>query len=649
MHLRPKSYPGIDQNQALNSAANSLLIHALAGTGKTTTLAIKAADLIRSRGARNILMLAYSEAGLKAIRARLAEFTSVLPEELHILTLEQLCAQVLGEQGDPVPMLASALEKNLLVQQAHEALLQELQRHAELEPPELADYPARPLDINAFSTFEARAKQRMLAQAVESSGLDALQFCRDHELDYGLYRLLCKYERLREGPTQEPLFYAPGDCTYALACQLATLDFGTDFPPLQGRFDAVLFDELQDLDEAALLVLRHLARGNGSFIGAGDFNQHILPGASSVFGDSAQRVLQELPEGTGQAELRTTYRFGPAICAGLNRLFGVAFEAHYPNAASRFEPRRYADHEDCARQLLDIHRFVSLQPCRPDGPPATLRVILRSPEDSVLLEWLFAHEGVHYGCQGLQRFYQRREIALVLAIMWAMQGCSGGALLSQGILSSAVEGLMRYVRRGSRPDGDLLANGLFDMEALGETPPEADSKAIAAELQGQQQAMRRFFTASIASDSPCAQLLALPAELCADAGRLCAHPLLRQFFAQAPISQDELHRCLASLQALSRICAGLSVDEFLGRLSLMVSSSIAQHQRREQASLQLLTVERCKGHEYEYVAVPFVDPGHFSRNAADPRRNMLYVAMTRARKHLWLLQQGESPVGPAAL
>ena len=161
---------------------------------------------------------------------------------------------------------------------------------------------------------------------------------------------------------------------------------------------------------------------------------------------------------------------------------------------------------------------------------------------------------------------------------------------------------------------------------------------IAAELMGQQAAMRRFLAAYIAPDSPCARLLALPADQCADAGQLLRHPLLRQFFAQAPISQDELRQCLASLQALSRICTGISVDEFLGRLSLMVQSSIAQHQRHEKPSLQLLTVERSKGHEYEYVAVPFVNPGHFSPNANDPQRNMLYVAMTRASKRLWMLE-----------
>ncbi|WP_050874048.1 UvrD-helicase domain-containing protein [Comamonas testosteroni] len=637
MNLQPRLYPGLDQNQALNSEASSLLIRALAGTGKTTTLAIKAVDLIRTQGARKVLMLAYSEAGIKAIQARLDRLTAVHLEGLHLLTLEQFCARLLEEQGDPVPLLSSGLEKNMLIEQAQEALRQEVERHKELELPELTDYFARPLDISAFLAFEAQAKQRMLELDIDASGLAALAYCRDNALDYGLYRLLRSYERLRSGPTQEPLFYAPGDCTYALACQLAALDFDAGFTLLQGRFEAVLFDELQDLDEAALLVLRHLARGNGRFIGVGDFNQHILPGASSIFGDSAQRILQELPAGTGQATLNTTYRFGPLICQELNRLFGVEFEAHYRNASAWFEHRR-GDDEDCARQLLDIHATVARLPRKPQDPPAVLRVILRSPEDSIRLEWLFAHEGVHYACKGMQRFYQRREIALVLAMLWAMPGCSGTARLSQGILNSAAEGLMRYVRHASPPDRDLLANGLFDMSALGEAPPESDTLRIAAELMGRQSAMRRFLAVQIAPDSAAARLLALPAEQCADAGQLCRHPLLQQFFAQAAISREELRQCLASLQALSQICAGLTVDEFLGRLSLMVQSSIAQHQRQEKPSLQLLTVERSKGHEYDYVAVPFVHARHFSSDANDPQRNLLYVAMTRASKRLWVLE-----------
>jgi superfamily I DNA/RNA helicase len=446
-----KRYPTLEQNAVLNATASAVLVNALAGTGKTTTLAIKAADLLRTQTASRILMLAYSEAGLAAIAQRLEKFVPTIPRQVQIMTVEQLCATVLKEQGDPLVRVTEPLQKNLLVRQAHTALLQD---PALDRAPEAGDFLSRELDVQAFADFEARAKQRLLLRDMDRSDLGALPYCREHQLDYGLYQLLVKYERLRRGLNHEPHFYAPGDCTYEVATQLGELDFGDAFAPLQGRFDAVLFDELQDLDEAAMLVLRHLVQGgNGLFVGAGDFNQHILPGAFSVFGDSLARIRQELPADTQVVALNTTYRFGNAICQGLNPLFGVEFAAHYPTKLSAFERRSYTDDEDCARQLLAIHDAVLHQlPHAPGGtaPPPCLNVVLRSPQDSILLEWMFAHEGVHYTCKGMKRFYQRREIALVLAIMGAMQGCGDGVRLTQGILSSAMDGLLRYVRRGSR-------------------------------------------------------------------------------------------------------------------------------------------------------------------------------------------------------
>jgi superfamily I DNA/RNA helicase len=82
----------------------------------------------------------------------------------------------------------------------------------------------------------------------------------------------------------------------------------------------------------------------------------------------------------------------------------------------------------------------------------------------------------------------------------------------------------------------------------------------------------------------------------------------------------------------------------------MVQASIHQHTQQEASSLQLLTVERCKGHEYDHVAVPLVERGRFPRSAARQEayreRNMLYVAMTRASKRLWLLEGSQRPVSP---
>lgn len=656
-----KRYPTLEQIEVLNSPASAILLNALAGTGKTTTLAIKAADLLRTRGAQRILMLAYSDAGLAALQQRLQTFAPALPPSVRILTVEQLCAELLQSLGDPLVRVTEALPKNLLIRQAHTALLQETPQQAD---PNASDFLARDLDVRDFLHFEALAKQRLLLREIAESGLSARAYCHEQALDYGLYLLFAKYERLRGGQDGDPLFYAPGDCSYAIASQLAALDFDAVYAPLQGRFDAVLFDELQDLNEAALLLLQALVRGgNGLFMGAGDFNQHILPGAFSVFGDSQARIRQALPADTQVVSITTTYRFGPAICAGLNPWFGVQFTAHYPRKAAHFEVQRYQSDADCVQQLLAIHQRVQQRPVAPDAAPACLHVVLRSPEDSVLLEWMLAHEGVHYACKGMQRFYQRRELALVLVLMSALHQLTEGGTgvaLSQGIVSSAIDGLLRYVRRGSQPDTDGLANGLFDLNALGDSPVELDTKAVATELLHQPPLLRRFLVhasfdpqATVAAPR-LAQLLELPpaerVALCADAGALCQHPLLQRFFAEAPISPDELRDCQDSLQALAQIGSGLSVAEFLGRLALMVQASIQQYQRREWPSLELLTVERCKGKEYDHVAVPWVERGRFPRSAATAEayreRNMLYVAMTRARKQLWVLESAQRPVSP---
>ena len=228
-------------------------------------------------------------------------------------------------------------------------------------------------------------------------------------------------------------------------------------------------------------------------------------------------------------------------------------------------------------------------------------------------------------------------------------------MLSQSILISAIEGLMRYLRRSGAPDADLLANGQFDDRAFGDWPDDLDASAMAAQLLGNPRRMRAFLTQlnSYRRGSKGSGLLEQWMELsqgeCSSAEALCHHELITQIFQQAHISRSELDACMESLGALSHVAKGLSVDEFLGQLTLMVRSTIERYGAKELPTLQLLTVEECKGHEYDFVAVPFVERGRFPRSAAQHEayleRNKLYVAMTRARKCLWVIESSERPVG----
>lgn len=671
-----------EQRRVLDSTAPAIVISALAGTGKTTTLCMKACNLLlqqagkagQAREPAPILFLAYSRAGVTAIRDRMLQLHGAVPRSMEILTMEQLCEVVLKEQGDPVEKLDDPVRRRFLILQAQQALRLELERSddhsASLEDDALM---AHDVDIDAFLAFEALAKKKLLDRALEDSGQDLRSFCDEQGLDHGLYRLYGQYERMRVGMNHEPRFYAEGDCTFELCRQLGALDWDQPLDALRERYSAVLFDELHDLDEGALMVLRKLVQGgNGLFVGAGDFNQHIHEGSFSVFGSGLQRMRECLPADTEVLAINTTRRFGAEICAALNPLFGVEF-APMAQSSDAFAHLTYDSDEHCAAQLVELHGQIvngwgALQDAKGDGKGtgqnnSSLNVVLRSPQDSILLEWVFGHEGVHYGCQGMSPFYLRREVALALALMWALQGDDGERHLTPGIVGAAVEGLLHYGRRAARSgaaDVDLLAQGRFDDAGWTDLPGAQEGQKLAATLHSSATRMRRYVAHGTLDPSApeladaCAQLMALApdarAPLLADAGLFGTHPLVRRIFAEAPINGAERSACLASLQALAGLAHGLPVAELLGRLTLLATASIAMHQANEPVSLRLLSVEACKGREFTFVAVPFVERGRFpgpaSHQEAYRERNMLYVAMTRARAALWLVESAAKPVWP---
>ena len=672
-----------EQRRVLDSTASAIIISALAGTGKTTTLCMKACNLLASlQGQREaapprILVLAYSRAGVTAIRDRMLQLHGAVPRSMEVLTMEQLCEQVLKEQGDPVERLDDAVRRRFLILQAQQALRLELERNSDSGGGRGSDgiddaLLGQNVDIDAFLAFEALAKKRLLEREVEDSGLDLRSFCEDRDLDYGLCRLYGQYERMRVGMNHEPRFYAEGDCTFELCRQLSALDWDQPFEWLQQRYGAVLFDELHDLDEGALMVLRKLVQGNNGFFGgAGDFNQHIHEGSFSVFGGGMERVRECLPADTQVLTINTTRRFGADICAALNPLFGVEF-APVAGSSDAFAHQTYDSDAHCAAQLVELHGQIvngwgALQESKGDKGAqhnSSLNVVLRNPQDSILLEWVFGHEGVHYGCQGMSPFYLRREVALALALMWALQGDDGHErYLTPGIVGAAVEGLLHYGRRTARSgdaDVDLLAQGQFDNAGWTDLPGADEGSKLAATLHSGAARMRRYIAhGTLNPNAPelkdaCAEIMALPAAaraaLLADAGAFCQHPLVRRIFADAPISGTERSACLASLQSLAHLAHGLPVAELLGRLTLLVTTSIGMHQSQEPISLRLLSVDACKGREFTFVAVPFVERGRFpgpaSHQEAYRERNMLYVATTRARAALWVLESAAKPVFP---
>ena len=95
---------------------------------------------------------------------------------------------------------------------------------------------------------------------------------------------------------------------------------------------------------------------------------------------------------------------------------------------------------------------------------------------------------------------------------------------------------------------------------------------------------------------------------------------------------------------------GLSVPQVLQQMADMAQRQQRAMHSPQGADFQLLSIEQAKGQEFDHVALPFLEPGRFPapapQDSAFLERNRLYVAMTRARHKLWLLQK--APSAPAA-
>jgi superfamily I DNA/RNA helicase len=662
--------PTPGQRAILTAIDKSSLISALAGSGKTTTLCMAACNLMANRRLvahgnpkYKILMLAHSTAGLTAIKDRFRTIHGRTPDGMYIMTVEQLCQRALISQGQSITIPDSWQHKKHLVEQARLALSINLDQDPDEDVSHLL---AQKLDVDAFNAFESMVKRRLLPKRMEESEQGLRDFCDEWDLSYAMFRLYRQYERMRLNVNNEPSIFCEGDCTYEMCRQIDELDWDTPHRHLTALYDAVLVDELHDLDEASLNVLRSMIKGNnGVFIGTGDFNQHILEDAFSVFGDGMVHIREALPEDTQVLHLNQTRRFGSNICDGLNNLFKLDFtsiKAHL----DYFSPVSYVDDEDCCEMLRAVHEQVKTLEEQSQGPREGLCIILRNPHDSILLEWTLINAGIHYVCQGMSPFFMRREIALVLMLMWAIQGEDyafkedNQRYLTPGIILAGCEGLAHFGQRHQHTgdiDADVITKSRFDFASWRESSDATTTRNAALSAYEDVRNARLLISKGLIDKSSpsllrdaCARALEVRESLLGDASAFCDHANIRRIFLDAHIEEKERSACLHSLDSLSSFARGLTVHEVLGMLTIMAMKSIERHQSKALVTARILSVEASKGREFKYVAVPFVEKGRFPASVAHEKsyleRNKLYVAMTRAKSRLWLLGSQDRPVKP---
>ncbi len=650
--------PSNEQSAILRSRANVILIDAVAGSGKTTTLGMIARDACqRGMPAAAVTCLAFSTGAKKRFVQKLAEerAAGIVPLTLGEFAQRHLRKlQSVGLLDMPMPVGPGQVRDRLV-----EAAESVWQRHASSGKATEFDFGIEQSRdrIDHLLQVLRELKAKLLTHGFGDDDFGSIgQFAIADEFDLPveIVEICAAYERLREPEPGEFAWQTEDDFVPDLV-RLLELQ-GTALAHLW-QPSLYLVDEWHDVNAAEFRLVAMLKR-RARLVVVGDRDQVIdaARGAELRFSTelfmATYRDAERLP-------LHRSRRFGASVSRAVSRLTSRPVESieglHTVQHKVDYDP---ATPMNCAQAVAE--HVKSLHAAHHDVRLSDIAIVTRDDDQSIDLENALIDAEIPYQCEGIVSYLLRPEILFMRALLHIVGGTYDTLEKDPETIRAMVTALAAFVSMSADPrsfDSSYLqvtrAARNDPLEQAVETvvgtpsslqwffdgivvrPQDDDSvltrnwkarfSACVAELAGRRESLRSAADVLLAVqamiDLPAAVSRAVPRRSEADAAmRSIAHFIE---FARA-----HAHKPLADFLAELR--------NRQARLSARTRSN------RYRAQLVLTTVRTAKGQEWDHVILPYLQQGEFPRgpDLAEERR-FLYVAMTRAKASLTLCEPGE--------
>ncbi len=593
------------------------LILAGAGSGKTRVLTTRIAWLISTGqvGPAGILAVTFTNKAAKEMLTRLAAMLPINTRGMWIGTFHGLCNRLLRahhrEAGLPAQFqILDAADQLAAIKRLLKALAVDDQKYP---PRELMHF------INAHKEQGVRAAQaeaydRYTSRRIEWYVEYERQCQREGVVDFAEL-LLRSYELLQRN---EPLRQH-----------------------YRARFRHILVDEFQDTNRLQYAWLKLLA-GHGStdpqaaaacLFAVGDDDQSIYAFRGAEIGN--MRDLQREFGLASVIRLEQNYRSQGNILDAANALIrqnrGRLGKNLWTDAGAGEPIRVYAAFSDTdeARRIVDeIAELV-----RDGVSRQQIALLYRANAQSRVLEHQLFTAGVPYRVHGGLRFFDRQEIRHALAYL---------RLIVNPDDDTAFARVVNFPTRGI---------GTRSTEALQEAAHATQSSLYhaAASLSGKSGSTIARFVRLIEELRGETATLPLPELI----EHVIDHSGLRQHYLGERDGQDRLENLDELVNAATVFVsdAATATDENErsddGRLSSFLahaSLEAGEHQAGDdQEAVQLMTVHSAKGLEFDVVFITGLEQGLLphenatqERNGIEEERRLMYVAVTRARRRLYL-------------
>lgn len=614
--LLAPTYPWLEalnpeQRQAVETTEGPLLVLSGAGTGKTKVLTTRLAYLLAQHKANpwNCLVVTFTNRAAREMKERVQNLIGPMADSVWLGTFHSICVKILRNHAEIVGLKSNF---TILGEDDQKRLMKQIE---EAEGIDTKKYPPQDV-LDKIGRWKDR-------------GLSIDKIDQDFKENIVTYLYKKYQERLLELNCVDF-----GDIIlYALNILMSDAEVLAKY---QDRFKYIMVDEYQDTNVTQYLLIRILSQKYRNLCCVGDDDQSIY----SWRGAEIENILRFNKDFADAKIIRLerNYRSTANILAAASNLIshnqgrlGKTLKVAENSPAKQAENSKikvvstYNGEEEAqfvAENIESLHRQGFAY--------ADMAVLVRTAAQTREFEEKFISEALPYQVIGGLKFYERAEIRDALAYFRVVLQPSDDLALeriinkpARGIGAKSVEKFEAFARDNHislyAAIQQMLAEGLISGKA----------KTALADLMNKFEDWRRTMQA-VTPDELASQILE-------DSGYI--DMLKADTSVEAPGRLENLKELV---NVMSDIENYPTLSEFMEHVSLVMDND----SQANEDVITLMTLHSAKGLEFDVVFLPGWEEGLFPHQrsldesgtqALEEERRLAYVAITRARKKLFIL------------
>ena len=638
------------QRQAVFTTEGPLLILAGAGSGKTTVLVNRIANIIRFGSAHGSKELArpVTEQDLNDLRTAVATGRD-LPRETAYLAVRParpwnvlaitFTNKAAGELKERLrAMLGATLGGDVFASTFHSACVRFLRRDAER-----IGFP------KSFTIYDSDDQQRVIKQIYKDLMIDDKFLpvkSAVSQISSFKDKLLSAEDIASEAPRDtKAALISKIYTTYAARLKKAG---AMDFDDLiyhtvkllqndeearryyQDKFKYVVVDEYQDTSIAQFNLVRLLAGGSNNVCVVGDDDQSIY----KFRGATIENILnfEQVFKGAKTIRLEQNYRSTSNILNAANSVIknnaGRKGKTLWTQNGNGEKVHHYtaSNEQDEASHLADIIG----EHLREGAHLRDHAVLYRMNAQSNPIETYFARAGIPYRIVGGQRFFDRKEVKDINSYLAVIVNPRDDVRLRRIINEPARKIGATTIEK----IGDLAAkNGVPMLEIIGHVREYPELQRAAAPLEKFYEIYRELCDLSVTLP-----LDEFAGEVVKKSGY---EAMLKAQKEEGQTRLENLGQLISSVKTyVDQNGEDATLAGFLEEVALI---SDLDSYDQDADSVTMMTIHSAKGLEFPYVFVVGMEDGVFPGDMAryneedmEEERRLCYVAITRAKKELYL-------------